>query len=129
MGEKFSRAVDYCIQHRLPFLVISKSGGARMMESALSLMQLAKTSGKLSQLIKDESFTGDNFMTPRSIDKAVNMIINDVPTPYSDTIKPILSELIKNPFEEQVQLDEERLLEPSEMISWLDLIKIKNKQK
>jgi acetyl-CoA carboxylase carboxyl transferase subunit beta len=50
MGEKFSRAVDYCIQHRLPFLVISKSGGARMMESAFSLMQLAKTSGKLSQL-------------------------------------------------------------------------------
>jgi len=50
MGEKFSRGVDYCIQHRLPFLVISKSGGARMMESAFSLMQLAKTSGKLSQL-------------------------------------------------------------------------------
>ncbi len=50
MGEKFSRAVDYCIEHKLPFLVISKSGGARMMESAFSLMQLAKTSGKLSQL-------------------------------------------------------------------------------
>jgi acetyl-CoA carboxylase carboxyl transferase subunit beta len=50
MGEKFARAVDYCIAHRLPFLVISKSGGARMMESAFSLMQLAKTSGKLSQL-------------------------------------------------------------------------------
>jgi acetyl-CoA carboxylase carboxyl transferase subunit beta len=50
MGEKFSRAVDYCIQNKLPFLVISKSGGARMMESAFSLMQLAKTSGKLSQL-------------------------------------------------------------------------------
>lgn len=50
MGEKFSRAVDYCIQHRIPFMVISKSGGARMMESAFSLMQLAKTSGKLSQL-------------------------------------------------------------------------------
>src|SRR5207248_3519307 len=50
MGEKFSRAVDYCIQHRYPYLVIGKSGGARMMESAFSLMQLAKTSGKLSQL-------------------------------------------------------------------------------
>ncbi|MDB5196661.1 MAG: acetyl-CoA carboxylase carboxyltransferase subunit beta [Flaviaesturariibacter sp.] len=50
MGEKFSRAVDYCIKHRMPFMVISKSGGARMMESAFSLMQLAKTSGKLSQL-------------------------------------------------------------------------------
>lgn len=50
MGEKFSRAVDYCIEHRMPYMVISKSGGARMMESAFSLMQLAKTSGKLSQL-------------------------------------------------------------------------------
>ena len=50
MGEKFSRAVDYCIEHKLPYLVISKSGGARMMESAFSLMQLAKTSAKLSQL-------------------------------------------------------------------------------
>ncbi|MBX9893401.1 MAG: acetyl-CoA carboxylase, carboxyltransferase subunit beta [Chitinophagaceae bacterium] len=50
MGEKYSRAVDYCIEHKLPYLVISKSGGARMMESAFSLMQLAKTSGKLSQL-------------------------------------------------------------------------------
>ena len=50
MGEKFSRGVDYCIKHKLPFLVISKSGGARMMESAFSLMQMAKTSGKLSQL-------------------------------------------------------------------------------
>ncbi|HEY0433459.1 MAG TPA: acetyl-CoA carboxylase, carboxyltransferase subunit beta [Chitinophagaceae bacterium] len=50
MGEKFSRAVDYCIYHRVPYLVICKSGGARMMESAFSLLQLAKTSGKLSQL-------------------------------------------------------------------------------
>ncbi len=50
MGEKFSRAVDYCIANHLPYMVISKSGGARMMESAFSLMQLAKTSGKLSQL-------------------------------------------------------------------------------
>lgn len=50
MGEKFSRAVDYCIEHYMPYMVISKSGGARMMESAFSLMQLAKTSGKLSQL-------------------------------------------------------------------------------
>jgi len=50
MGEKFSRAVDYAIEHKMPYMVISKSGGARMMESAFSLMQLAKTSGKLSQL-------------------------------------------------------------------------------
>ncbi|MGI8637088.1 MAG: acetyl-CoA carboxylase, carboxyltransferase subunit beta [Segetibacter sp.] len=50
MGEKFSRAVDFCIENKLPYMVISKSGGARMMESAFSLMQLAKTSGKLSEL-------------------------------------------------------------------------------
>ncbi len=47
MGEKICRACDYCIEHRIPFMIINKSGGARMMESAFSLMQLAKTSGKL----------------------------------------------------------------------------------
>ena len=50
MGEKISRACDYCLANRIPFMIINKSGGARMMESAFSLMQLAKTSGKLSQL-------------------------------------------------------------------------------
>jgi acetyl-CoA carboxylase carboxyl transferase subunit beta len=50
MGEKISRACDYCIKHTIPLMIINKSGGARMMESAFSLMQLAKTSGKLSQL-------------------------------------------------------------------------------
>ena len=50
MGEKISRACDYCLQHRIPFMIINKSGGARMMESAFALMQLAKTSGKLSRL-------------------------------------------------------------------------------
>jgi acetyl-CoA carboxylase carboxyl transferase subunit beta len=50
MGEKICRACDYCIKHTIPFMIINKSGGARMMESAFSLMQLAKTSGKLSQL-------------------------------------------------------------------------------
>jgi len=50
MGEKISRAVDYCLQHKTPLLIISKSGGARMMESAFSLMQLAKTLGKLTLL-------------------------------------------------------------------------------
>lgn len=50
VGEKIGRAVDYSIKHKLPLVIISKSGGARMMEAALSLMQLAKTSVKLSQL-------------------------------------------------------------------------------
>ncbi|MDI9357740.1 MAG: acetyl-CoA carboxylase, carboxyltransferase subunit beta [Phycisphaerales bacterium] len=50
MGEKFARAVDVCISKRVPYMIICKSGGARMMESAFSLMQLAKTSSKLVQL-------------------------------------------------------------------------------
>ncbi|WP_407264174.1 acetyl-CoA carboxylase, carboxyltransferase subunit beta [Tenacibaculum maritimum] len=50
VGEKIARAIDYAIQHKLPFLMISKSGGARMMEASLSLMQLVKTSVKLAQL-------------------------------------------------------------------------------
>jgi len=52
VGEKISRAIDYCIKHKTPLMIISKSGGARMMESAFSLMQLAKTSAKLSLLSK-----------------------------------------------------------------------------
>jgi len=52
VGEKISRAIDYCILHKLPLMVISKSGGARMMESAFSLMQMAKTAAKLTQLAK-----------------------------------------------------------------------------
>ncbi|MFZ1750371.1 MAG: acetyl-CoA carboxylase, carboxyltransferase subunit beta [Saprospiraceae bacterium] len=52
VGEKISRAIDYCIEHRIPLMIISKSGGARMMESAFSLMQMAKTSAKLTLLAK-----------------------------------------------------------------------------
>jgi acetyl-CoA carboxylase carboxyl transferase subunit beta len=52
VGEKISRSIDYCIEHRYPLMIISKSGGARMMESAFSLMQMAKTSAKLTQLAK-----------------------------------------------------------------------------
>lgn len=50
VGEKIARAADYALKNKVPFLMISKSGGARMMEAALSLMQLAKTSAKLAQL-------------------------------------------------------------------------------
>jgi acetyl-CoA carboxylase carboxyl transferase subunit beta len=52
VGEKISRGIDYAIAHKMPFMIISKSGGARMMESAFSLMQMAKTSAKLTQLAK-----------------------------------------------------------------------------
>ena len=50
VGEKISRAADYSLNKKIPFMIISKSGGARMMEAALSLMQMAKTSAKLAQL-------------------------------------------------------------------------------
>ena len=50
VGEKIARAIDYSIKNKIPFLMISKSGGARMMEASLSLMQLVKTSAKLAQL-------------------------------------------------------------------------------
>jgi acetyl-CoA carboxylase carboxyl transferase subunit beta len=50
VGEKIARGIDHAIKKKAPFVMISKSGGARMMEAALSLMQLAKTSAKLAQL-------------------------------------------------------------------------------
>ena len=50
VGEKIARAIDYSIKNKIPFLMISKSGGARMQEASLSLMQLVKTSAKLAQL-------------------------------------------------------------------------------
>ncbi|MFA9186680.1 acetyl-CoA carboxylase, carboxyltransferase subunit beta [Flavobacterium sp. FBOR7N2.3] len=50
VGEKIARGIDHAIKNQLPFVMISKSGGARMMEAAYSLMQLAKTSVKLAQL-------------------------------------------------------------------------------
>ncbi len=52
VGEKISRGIDYAIANKTAFMIISKSGGARMMESAFSLMQMAKTSAKLTQLAK-----------------------------------------------------------------------------
>lgn len=52
VGEKIARAIDHSIENKIPFLMISKSGGARMMEAAFSLMQMAKTSAKLTLLAK-----------------------------------------------------------------------------
>ena len=52
VGEKIARAIDYARENKHPMLIISKSGGARMMEAGISLMQLAKTSAKLAQLSK-----------------------------------------------------------------------------
>jgi len=52
VGERIARAIDFCLESRTPFMIISKSGGARMMESAFSLMQMAKTSAKISLMHK-----------------------------------------------------------------------------
>jgi acetyl-CoA carboxylase carboxyl transferase subunit beta len=52
VGEKIARAIDHSLATKTPFLMISKSGGARMMEAAFSLMQMAKTSAKLALLAK-----------------------------------------------------------------------------
>ena len=52
VGEKIARAIDYALKNGLPFVCITKSGGARMMEAGLSLMQMAKTSARLSMLAK-----------------------------------------------------------------------------
>lgn len=52
VGEKIARAIDYSIKNGLPYVCVTKSGGARMMEAGLSLMQMAKTSARLSLLAK-----------------------------------------------------------------------------
>ena len=54
VGEKISRAIDFSLKNKTPIMIISKSGGARMMESTYSLMQMAKTSAKLSLLSKNK---------------------------------------------------------------------------
>ena len=62
VGEKIARAIDHAIQKKAPFIMISKSGGARMMEAAFSLMQMAKTSVKLKQL-SDAGLPYVSFLT------------------------------------------------------------------
>jgi len=98
-----------------------------------------KIGNKLADFINDETFTTNNFYTPRSMDKAINMIINDVPTPYSKEILPILSEPITNTLKDKVVLQKTVrktktragvpgvTLAPGEMTTWINLIKIKNK--
>ncbi|MBI1221011.1 MAG: acetyl-CoA carboxylase carboxyltransferase subunit beta [Bacteroidetes bacterium] len=62
VGEKIGRAIDYGREHKIPVLVISKSGGARMMEAAFSLMQMAKTSAKIA-LLGEEGIPYISLMT------------------------------------------------------------------
>lgn len=89
--------------------------------------KITKTIGeKLANLIKNENFSSNNFFTPRSVDKAVNMLINAVATPYKAHVLPILSEPITNTLTEDVDLGG-RMLAPNEMITWIELIQLKKK--
>ena len=54
MGEKIARSIDVAIEKKCPFILISKSGGARMMEAGISLMQMAKATAKLTQLAHEK---------------------------------------------------------------------------
>ncbi len=62
MGEKIARAIDKALELNAPFMIISKSGGARMMEAGFSLMQMAKVSGKLS-LLSEKQLPYISFLT------------------------------------------------------------------
>ena len=62
VGEKISRGIDYSLKNKIPFMIISKSGGARMMEASYSLMQMAKTSAKLT-LLSDAEIPFISFLT------------------------------------------------------------------
>lgn len=91
-------------------------------------MLIKPIANRLVTLIQAEDFTNSNFNTPRSIDKAVNMIINGVSTPYEAVVKPILNTLIENKVSKTVKLEGDNELVANEQISWLDLIKIKLKK-
>ncbi|WP_018127757.1 acetyl-CoA carboxylase, carboxyltransferase subunit beta [Balneola vulgaris] len=62
VGERLGIAIDYAREHKVPLIIISQTGGARMMESVLSLMQMAKTSAKLAQL-EEEGIPFISYMT------------------------------------------------------------------
>lgn len=84
---------------------------------------------KLSSLINSETFTGNNFHTPRSIDKAVNMIINGVPTYYDAQLKPILETLIENKTGKTINIGEGKEIAPNQQMSWLQLVRLKSNTK
>ena len=83
-----------------------------------------QVSSKLCALIKNEDFTRYNYNTEADLDKAVHMIINNLKTPYEDTLIPILNTLIPNNTKSQVRISENNVLEPGESIPWLDMIKL-----
>ncbi|MFA5758474.1 MAG: AAA family ATPase [Clostridia bacterium] len=81
---------------------------------------------KLCNLIESETFTDWNFYTPADIDKAILMILDDIPTPYTEVIRPILQTLIQNKTGKQVKINNDRILEPDETIPWLEMVQLSN---
>lgn len=79
----------------------------------------------LISLIKNENFESSrfNYFTPRSIDKALNMIINNVETPYKENLMPILEKLVLNESEFDIEINETDKWLKNEKISWLKLVK------
>lgn len=88
-----------------------------------------KIGEKLANLVKNETYTGQNFNSPRSLDKAVNMIINKVPTPYENIVKPILKEFVTNNTGEDIILKDGSIFVNNETKSWLDIIRIEKEIK
>lgn len=83
---------------------------------------------ELVTLIKNEQFENSrhNYLTPRSIDKAINMIINKVPTPYEKELSPILSKLMTNTTDLNIDLGDGTYWLKDEKISWLDFTRLMN---
>lgn len=80
----------------------------------------------LKDIINSEKFekTNYNYYTPRSVYKAMNMIVNEVPTPYYDKLKPIIQMMVKNVLDGDIKYGD-KLLKPGELVPWIDLVKFK----
>jgi hypothetical protein len=80
---------------------------------------------QLCTVIQSESFNsnGSNFFTPRSIEKAINMLLNDIPTPYSQKLLPILNTKVQNTSDTDLTLKSGKVFKKEEFIPWLELMK------
>lgn len=95
-------------------------------EYMIKKYQITKSIGeKLSNLVKNESFTSNNFNTPRSLDKAINMMLHDVETPYKETLSTIVSEPVKNILDTEIDLGNGNIMAPNELMPWINLVKLK----
>lgn len=79
----------------------------------------------LCEVVLTEDFKGNNFWTPRSIDKSIEMTIYNVPNPYEIKLRNYLDLLVDNPFEEEIILPNDLKLSVGEKIKFLDLLKLK----